>query len=77
MSLQGPTEAKFQSKQDPARAYIEVSLKDTTNRDSIRNLDKMKQDVKSVLEDIIQLDAYPKTILNFQIFIIKDGTNGA
>ena len=56
--LQGPTEAKFASKQDPSRAFIEVNIKGASAvqgqiSSQKRDIKKLKYDVKAVLEQII------------------------
>ena len=58
-SLQGPTEAKFASKQDASRATIEVIVK-CPNTESVeptgeyrRQQGELRQGVKSVLEQIV------------------------
>ena len=68
-SLQGPTEAKFASKQDPSRAFIEVNLK-CLGQEKSRDLKKLKYDVKSVMEQLIQTIAYPKTLLTFNLTLV-------
>ena len=50
--LQGPTEAKFASKQDSNKTFIEVNLKGAWASQGEDKLDfkKLKYDIKSVLE---------------------------
>lgn len=68
MALYGPTESRISSKQDHSKAFIEISIKDTTsqdNTDDLRSLDELRSELKSLLEQVIYLSAYPKSILTF------------
>ena len=82
--LQGPTEAKFATKQDPSRTYIEVNLKSsvvasnqasTLNPRLQRDTKKLKHDIKSVLEQLVQTTAYPKTVLTFNLTFVQNNNN--
>lgn len=76
VAMYGPSEAKG-FKQDPAKAYIELTIKDTTSKEgqfsgvSNYNIDSMRSELKSLLEQVVHLGAYPRTVLSFQIFIVK------
>ena len=69
-SLQGPSEAKFGSKQNATRTYIEVNIKGASSVENpvfTRCLKKLRCDIKNVLEQLIQTLAYPKTIMKFNL----------
>ena len=53
--LQGPTEAKFASKQDSNKTFIEVNLKGGWASDGSDKVDfkKLKYDIKAVLDQLI------------------------
>lgn len=75
----GPTESKIGSKQDPAKAYIEVQVKNLTsmeNESYVQSNEELKHELKNVMEQVIKLSAYPKSIFSFQIFVVKDETRG-
>ena len=73
-SLQGPTESKFASKSDASRTWIEVTLKGTSNiadGNDATDFKKLKYDIKSVLEQLVQTIAYPKTLLTFNLNVVQ------
>ena len=79
-ALQGPTEAKFASKQDASRTTIEVILKCANSRSveeilPSRVTQKLRQDIKHILEQIVQTIAYPRTLLTFTLSIVSCANN--
>ena len=75
-SLQGPTEAKFASKQDASKATIEVMIKcpnpqTLVKSESQRSPQKLRQDIKQILEQIVQTISYPRTLLTFTISLVS------
>eukprot|EP00347_Sterkiella_histriomuscorum_P015464 403356928 len=81
VSLFGPTESRISSKQHPDRAFIELTIKDTTSKDSNMLADQnsyedLRSTLRNLLEQVIQLNAYPKSIISFQVFVVKDETLG-
>jgi len=74
VSLYGPSDLRG-FKQDPAKAVIELTIKDLTSKevqvgDGV-NLENIRSEVRSMLEQVIQLSAYPRCVLTFQVFITK------
>ncbi len=69
MSLYGPTESKIGNKQDAAKAYIELAIRNSTSLDFANgifpSLDMLKLEIKTILEQVIKLSAYPKSIFTF------------
>jgi ribonuclease PH len=68
--LNGPSESKG-FKSDAAKAVIELSIRDTTSKEGGVIIEYMRSELKSILESVISLNSYPKTLIGFQIFIIK------
>ena len=55
-------------KQDPAKAVIELSIKDLTSKetgDTGLNMEGLRSELRSMLEEVIQLAAYPRCVLTF------------
>lgn len=69
VALYGPSDLRG-FKQDPAKAVIELSIKDLTGKEG-ENMESLRTELRSMLEQVIQLSAYPRCILTFQIFITK------
>jgi len=80
VALYGPSELRG-FKQDPARAVIELAIKDTTCKDGslsvgdgkigAYNLESLRAELKCILEQVIHLGSYPRTVFSFQIFLVK------
>ena len=74
VGLQGPSEAKFGSKQDYHKAFIEIMLKMPDR--NVQNYKELKREIKSdlhqCLEQIIQTTAYAKQVLSFQVTVVQD-----
>jgi len=79
VALYGPSDLRG-FKQDPAKAVIELSIKDMTTKvgelslyeGGGYNLESLRSELRSMLEEVIQLSAYPKCLLTFQVFITKN-----
>lgn len=41
------------------------------NKGGAYNLESLRSELRSILEQVINLSSYPRTILNFQIFLVK------
>lgn len=73
VALYGPSETKQFYKQDPAKAFIELTLKDTTSKEQKLemasgggyNLESLRSELRSILEQVIHLGAYPRTVIAF------------
>jgi ribonuclease PH len=67
-ALYGPSEAKG-FKSDAARAVIELTIKDMTTKDQSiggpYTQETLRSELKSILEQVISLNSYPKTLLQF------------
>lgn len=74
-SLQGPSEAKFGSKQDYEKAFIEVNLKMPQTHNE-GNPAQIKAEIQAMLrqslEAIIQGTTYPKQLFTFQVTVVED-----
>jgi hypothetical protein len=78
VALYGPSDQKG-FKQDPSKAIIDLTIRDTTTKETTLNineggaynLEALKSQLRSMLEEVIYLTAYPKCVLAFQIFIVK------
>ena len=73
-ALYGPSEAKG-FKSDAAKAIIELTIKDMTTKDQAiggpYTQETLRSELKSILEQVISLNSYPKTLIQFQLFIEK------
>lgn len=74
VALQGPSDLRG-FKQDPAKAVVELTIKDLTSKEGqicdAYNMESLRSELRSMLEEVIQLAAYPKCILTLQVFITK------
>ena len=78
--MQGPSEAKFGSKADYTKAFIEVNLRmahtDVNSNEGVNN--QVKQEIAALLrqslESIIQTVAYPKQVFTFTVSIVHESS---
>lgn len=63
VALYGPSETKG-FKQDPSKAVIELVIKDTTTKEG-EGIESLRSELKSILEQIVSLNSYPRGVLNF------------
>ena len=54
-------------KQDPSKGVVDLVLRDTTTKEHTH--EKLRSELKSILEQVISLVSYPRTIFNFQVFL--------
>jgi ribonuclease PH len=76
VALYGPSDSR--RGQDPSKAIVELTIRDTTTKTEGEggalgyNLESLRSELKGILEQVISLGSYPKGILSFQIFIVKN-----
>lgn len=78
-SLQGPSEAKFGTKADYSKAFIEVNMRmlqtDTANQEGTQ---RVKTEIQALLrqslESIIQTVAYPKQVFTFNVTVVHENS---
>lgn len=68
VALFGPSETKGM-KQDPSKGVVDLVLRDTTTKEHAH--EKLRSELKSILEQVISLVSYPRTIFNFQFFLTQ------
>jgi ribonuclease PH len=62
-AMYGPSDAKG-FKSDASKAIIELTIRDTTTKETPQ-METLRSELRSILEQIIQLSAYPKTLIQF------------
>ena len=70
----GPSEAKFSSKQDYSKSFVEVNLRLPSL--SLNKVELQAQ-VRQCLDQIIQGVSYPKQLFTFQVTVVSDFSQGA